>query len=240
MKKILTILCVLVAITSCRAGGSANSTKGNKNITSIENSISAYSELSVTGSGDIIYEQKPNQKPYVRIEIDENLKQYVKAEVRNGVLSISLKGQNIQPTKFKAYTNSASLSKVRIAGSGDVTLKGKVKSSSLDISIAGSGSVYADNLQYDNLNISVAGSGGVEVGGSSANSKISIGGSGTVDALNLKTKNTTCNINGSGSAKVYANETLNSRINGSGSINYKGNPTTHNKKINGSGSISKL
>lgn len=237
MKKILAVLCVLVAITSCKASSNP-STKGNKKITSVEKSVTPYSEISVAGSCDIIYEQKSNQKPYLRIEIDDNLQQYVKAQVKNGVLQVSLDGRNIQPSKFRAYTNSASLTKVRIAGSGDVTLKNEVKSPTLNISIAGSGDLTAENLLCNDFSISIAGSGDAQLRGKATNSNISISGSGDIDAGNLVTKNTICSIQGSGGARVYATEELTAKISGSGDIRFKGNPIKLNKTVRGSGSIS--
>lgn len=239
MKKNLAILFLLLLITSCKA--SSNSTaKGNRKITSIEKSIPSYSELSVVGSCNIVYEQKASQKPYLRIEIDENLTKYVEVQVKNGVLSVSLNGQNIQPTQFTAYTNSASLSNVKVRGSGDVTLKGTVKLSTLNISIGGSGSVYGNNIQCNNLQISIGGSGNVKVQGTAANNDISIKGSGNVDARNLTSTNTVCKINGSGGATVYATGVLKSKINGSGNISYKGKPEKHIRTINGSGTILQL
>lgn len=239
MKKILAILCVLMVITSCKAG-SNNSKSGNKKITSVTKSISPYSEISISGSCDVIYEQITNKKPYLRIEIDENLHQFVKAEVKNDVLHITLDGRNIRPSKFKAYTNSATLSKVRIAGSGNVTLKNEIKSSELAISIAGSGDLNANKIQCDNFSISIAGSGDALLGGSTINSDISISGSGDVDASNLATKNITCSIRGSGDAKVYATEALTAKISGSGNIRFKGSPKKLDQVIRGSGSISSL
>lgn len=239
MKKTLAFLFLLLLITSCKA--STNSTaKGNRKIASIEKSIPSYSELSIVGSCNIVYEQKENKKPYLRIEIDENLKQYVDVRVKNGVLSVSLNGQNVQPTKFTAYTNSPSLTRVKIGGSGNITLKGKVKTPSLDISVGGSGGVYSNNIQCNNLRIKIGGSGNVKVEGTALNSDISIQGSGSVDALNLITQNTACKINGSGGAKVYATEELKSKINGSGNISYKGKPEKHIRTINGSGTVTKL
>lgn len=239
MKKVLIILCVLVAITSCKAS-SNSSTKGNKKVTSVEKPITSYSEISVAGSCDIIYEQKANQKPYLRIEIDENLQQYVKAQVKNGVLQVSLGGGNIQPSKFRAYTNSASLAKVRIAGSGDVTLKNQVNSPTIDISIAGSGDLTAENLQCTNFSITIAGSGDAQLKGNAINSNVSISGSGDIDASNLVTKNTTCSIQGAGNARVCATDELTAKISGSGDIRFKGNPKKLNKAIRGAGTISSL
>lgn len=237
MKKALFILCLLVTITSCKAGGKTSTTPGNKKIASFEKSISSYSELSITGSGDVIYEQKASATPYLRIEVDENLKQYVKAEVKNGVLSISLDG-NVQPSKFMAYTNSANLSKVKITGSGDVLLKGEVTSPSLNILITGSGDFATEKLQCNNLSVTLTGSGDARLGGSAINSEISISGSGDVDAGNLSTQNTKCSIAGSGDAKVYATERLDLSIAGSGDIKYKGSPKILNKSTRGSGDIS--
>lgn len=239
MKKIVAILCVFMVFSACKAG-SNSSTKGNKKITSIEKSITNYSDILIAGSCDVIYEQNVNSKAYLRIEIDENLQQYVKAEVNNGTLKISLDGQNIRATKFRAYTNSPSLSIVKISGSGDVTLKNKVVSPSLEISISGSGDLIAENIQSDNLKISISGSGDVRASGRVTNSNISIQGSGDVDALGLVTKNTRCSIQGSGDAKVQATNELSAQVSGSGDIRFKGNPKKLNKSVKGSGSISKI
>lgn len=236
MKKILAILCVLMVITSCKAG-SSTSAKGNRKITSVEKSISNYSKISLAGSYDMVYEQKAGS-PYLRIEIDENLQQYVKAEVKNGSLKVSLEGRNIQPSKFRVYTNSSSLSDLNIGGSGSITLQNQVKSPSLNIAIGGSGSLSAAKIQCDDLNIVIAGSGSAKIEGNATESNIVINGSGSVNASNLITKETNCVINGSGSTKVYASDELSGVINGSGGIKYKGSPKKLNKEVRGSGSIS--
>lgn len=239
MKKIVAILCILTVIVGCKAR-SNNSTKGNKKITSIEKSITDYSEILIAGSCDVTYEQNTKSKPYLRIEIDQNLQQHVKAEVNNGTLKISLNGRNIRVTKFKAYTNSSSLAKVRISGSGDVLLKNKVESPSLEISISGSGDLIAENIQCENLKVSIAGSGDAKFSGRATNNNISIQGSGDVDALQLVTKTTNCSIRGSGDAKIQTTDELSAQVSGSGDIRFKGNPKKINKSVKGSGSISAL
>jgi hypothetical protein len=45
-------------------------------------------------------------------------------------------------------------------------------------------------------------------------------------------------VSGSGDADVYASNSLKARVNGSGDIDYSGNPNTSDTKVLGSGSIS--
>jgi hypothetical protein len=47
-------------------------------------------------------------------------------------------------------------------------------------------------------------------------------------------------ISGSGNASVWANESIEAKISGSGDIDYRGNPNKEITKISGSGSINKV
>jgi hypothetical protein len=62
-------------------------------------------------------------------------------------------------------------------------------------------------------------------------------GSGSFKGLELDSNDTDVKVAGSGQAKVVANEILKARVNGSGTIVYKGNPENVNNKTNGSGKI---
>lgn len=232
---ILSLLSVLL-IWSCKSG-SNYAVRGSGKIVSYEVPVKNFSEINVTGPCDMIYEQKVNKTPYLRIEIDENLKDLVSINSRNGKLHVAMKGNNAAASRYKVYTNSTGLNSLKISGSGNVNLKNTINSGNLKVSLSGSGSMKADKLKCGNLNLSISGSGNVSAGGEVFNSKIKLSGSGNADTFKLNAQNVTCDVSGSGSAKVYASESLSSRVSGSGGIQYKGSPKRKESKVSGSGSI---
>jgi len=237
-KQLIVILTLLsgLMVWGCKSG-SDYVVRGNRKIISYEVPVKDFSEIHINGPCEMVYEQKVNKSPYVRVEIDENLKDLLNVKSRNGKLSVGLRGNDIAAAKYKVYTNSSRLNGLKITGSGKVNLKNEINSQDLKVSISGSGGMKADKLKCANFILSISGSGNVVASGDIFSSKIKISGSGYVDAFKLKTQNTTCEVSGSGSAKVYASESLVSRVSGSGGIEYKGSPKKKDNKVSGSGAI---
>jgi hypothetical protein len=131
------------------------------------------------------------------------------------------------------------LESIGVSGSGQIISKTPLKTSSLDLSIAGSGSM---KIQADapSVSMKISGSGSIEVEGKSKNNEISIAGSGSIYAEKLLAENYDIAISGSGSCRIFASQSLNSRIAGSGNIYYRGNPENVNNKTAGSGRIKKI
>ncbi len=238
MKVSGVILLALLSITTCFAFGLGN--RGNRNIKTKEISISDYSVIDATGSADVYYEQKPNQKPYLRIEIDKNLMQYVKVQVQNGVLTLGTKpSTNMSPTRFRIYTNSKSLVKAGVRGSGDLYLKGKIQSNKFEVYVKGSGDVSAESINATSITAWVQGSGDLTLKGNTEYLSASLNGSGDLNAGSLSSKNADCNLKGSGDLIVNATQQLNAEVKGSGDITYVGSPKQINKSVRGSGSVNR-
>lgn len=238
MKVSGVILLALLSITTCFAFGFGN--RGNRNIKSKEISISDYSVIDVTGSADVYYEQKPNQKPYLRVEIDENLMQYVKVQVQNGVLTLGTKSAaNMSPTRFRIYTNSKSLIKAGVRGSGDLYLRGKIQANKLEVYVKGSGDVSAESLNTASITAWVQGSGDLTLKGRTDYLSATLTGSGDLDTKSLVSKNADCKVKGSGDLSVNATQQLNADVRGSGDITYSGSPKQLNKSVHGSGSVNR-
>lgn len=238
MKALGVILLAVLSVTTCYAFGFGE--RGNRNIKTKEISISNYSVIEALGSADVYYEQKPNQKPYLRVEIDENLMQYVKVQVQNGILTLGTKpNTNMSPTRFRIYTNSTSLVKAGIKGSGDLYLQGKIQADKFEVYVKGSGDVSANNLNTKHLTTWIQGSGDITLKGQTDYLSATITGSGDLNTISLSSKNADCLIKGSGDLSVNASGQLNTEVRGSGDITYAGSPRQLNKSVRGSGSISK-
>ena len=65
-------------------------------------------------------------------------------------------------------------------------------------------------------------------------------GSSKIKAFGLETEELTCKAAGSTHIEITANKAISTKIAGSGTIRYKGNPNIKEKSIIGSGSITKV
>lgn len=253
---VVPILASLLAIKSCNVttnmGGGI---KGNKNITSTEVTISDYEELVNRTSADVFYEQDPSRSAYLRLETDENLTGYVSIEVKNNKLTISTK-ENINPSKFKIYTNSKAIYNLEGKGSGSINSKNKLSTENLSISLQGSGNIKVENASCNSIdmllkgsgdisvnivnsnttNALVEGSGDIKLCGNTNKSSLFVKGSGDISAYKLSSKTSNAEIKGSGDIEISVIDLLNAKVTGSGDIKYKGNPEV-SKSIKGSGSI---
>ncbi|WP_255498605.1 head GIN domain-containing protein [Dysgonomonas sp. ZJ709] len=236
--KSLLYICSIALISLALHSCSFNSVRGNGTIVTQEVNITDYSEFKFSGGSTLVYEQKPDTAPYLRIEVDENIFPLLEIKSENGVLSIGSK-ENISPTKYTIYTNSTNLSKLGISGSLDAHLKGSIQTTDLSISSSGSSSIIVDNITCNSLKTDVSGSGDITLAGKANKLSSYISGSGKVKASELIADTVSCNVSGSGDFFVHANKLLDVHVSGSGSVQYKGEPQI-TQSISGSGSVSAM
>lgn len=194
-----------------------NSIKGSGKSATESRSVSGFTSVELSGSGELQIEQ--TGKESLTITADDNLLQYLTSDVSNGRLKLGTKnGTSISNTVPVVY---------------------KLTAKNLDaIELSGSGSVNAQALASDSMKIELSGSGEITTAGSADRMDLIISGSGSVHGEGFKNKDARIEINGSGNATVSASSKLDVHINGSGSVEYIGDPavTTAN---NGSGTVTK-
>lgn len=125
-----------------------------------------------------------------------------------------------------------------VSGSGDLNLSGKMKS--IDSGISGSGKIRFNGAVAGYVETSISGSGRFEAAGSAAEIRSTISGSGRVLAADLIVDRCNVRISGSGSVQVNVKSSIDANISGSGTVSYKGNPSSVNSHSSGSGSIRKM
>ena len=239
---IFFVLCFVAfpMLFSC-AMGSWNVVKGNHQIVNETIAIDDYDEIALSLSADVIYRQIAQEEPFLQVTVDENILHLLTIYVQNNRLIIKSENNvNLHPSRFVIYTNSRSLSKVSIAGSGDVALENAVNARDMKISITGSGDIKTDSLYCEQLDVSITGSGSATLKGATTHSQYSITGSGDIRAYDHLVENLDCRISGSGDIQAYVDKKLYARISGSGDIRYKGNPESVDTKVSGSGDIRKV
>jgi hypothetical protein len=92
-------------------------------------------------------------------------------------------------------------------------------------------------LALDALNCSIDGAASFTFDGTCTDASYAIDGTGTIDGKNLHCENVSATIDGAGSMSVYASASLKAKIDGTGTIDYYGNPASVEKNVSGLGSI---
>ncbi|WP_420574273.1 head GIN domain-containing protein [Kordia sp.] len=241
-KATVFIIALLLATTVSHAQwgwGKGKKIKGNGKMTTITRTTSDYDIVSVAGSFDV--ELVAGTEGKITLEGESNLLEYIETEVKSDKLKIKVKkGYNIRVSNNKKLLITVpfrDLSKVALAGSGDVYTKDTIKADEFKMALAGSGDVIID-IDANDLTMAVSGSGDMTARGTANSSSIKLAGSGDIHAYKLKSKSAEVSLAGSGDIRLYVEDNLKARVVGSGDITYKGNPSKEDTKVSGSGSIS--
>lgn len=168
--------------------------------------------LSVSGSGDLI-----GQNKFTASNLDLNVS-------GSGSLQIEV--------------DASGDLEADVSGSGDLEVKGKCRR--FDSDVSGSGSVELALAIAENADFGISGSGKIMASGTSSSVKTAISGSGKLLAADLETNRCEVRISGSGDVEISVKSELDANISGSGTINYRGNPTKVNSHSSGSGKVRKM
>lgn len=241
MKNRLVLFMGILTLTSCQVGvssfqNSSQTIEGNGNIVSKEYTIDDYSKIEVENKADIIYEQKTLNHPYLVVETDENLQPYTSVSVEDGVLVLR-STENLKTKHCKVYTNSKSLSEIKVSGVSNIELKSSLDSKNLTINFSGVGSIKAYDLKCDNLTANLSGVANFTFGGTVRNSVLNVSGKGDIHAYELNAANSECNVSGMGKIETFTTDFLKARMSGVGNIRYKGTPKNTEIAKSGVGSI---
>ncbi len=219
---------------------------------------SSFTKIEVSGAFDTFVEQGNEES--VKIEAEGIDPKKIITEVNQNILKVYVEKGNYQNIRTKVYITykrlegiarggsgdlncksdiSATNVKISSSGSGNITIKGKIKAQQhLVIAVSGSGDAQLGVLAADDLDLSISGSGDVQVSsGDVKKQSLSISGSGDISAFGLKSDVCSISIAGSGDVNVTANKSLEATIAGSGDVNYKGNAQLTKSRITGSGEI---
>lgn len=195
--------------------------------------LSDFDGINVRGSMDVFLKQGPEQE--VIVEGKENIIDELERDVNGGIWDIDFDGCVRDVDEFNIYITIPDLRRIRIDGSGDVVSENLFVIEDLAIDIEGSGDIDLA-LEADDIHTFIDGSGDIRLEGLADEVKYRIEGSGDVEAFGLECQVADINVSGSGDLEVFVTEYLKVRIEGSGSVYYRGNPEL-DISIDGSGEV---
>lgn len=203
--------------------------------------LDTFDEIAFATDGTVYLKQGNTQK--VELKGDREDLEEIRTEVRGGRLIIKNRSNGWfnwkNNNRIEIYITMKELNGVSVSGSGRVYGESKFTTKFLDLDVSGSGKM---ELQADarEVDISVSGSGRVTLEGKGEVSDISISGSGKIDAEDFVADDHKIRISGSGSCYIHAEESIDARISGSGSVHYKGGARKVNSHSSGSGKLRRI
>jgi hypothetical protein len=216
MKSRSLIIPAAIALFVSGCNIDSNSTSGSGKAATDTRSVSGFSSVEMSGSGELQIEQTGTES--LTISADDNLLPYLTSDVLGGQLRLGMKNGSFSPSSPVVYKLTVK------------NLNG--------IALSGSGSINGKALATDSMKIELSGSGEIMTAGSSDHMDVVVSGSGNFHGDGFKSKDARVEVDGSGSATVAASERLDVNINGSGSVEYIGDPMVNTSK-HGSGSVSR-
>lgn len=237
MKNLTTVVIALLFITVCSA---QKRIKGNGNVVTIERNTGDYDALKVGGFYEV--ELVGGQEGKITIQGEENLMEYIETDVKGGVLTIkSRDNMNVSPSRGEDVYITIPVEKIdaiRLSGSGKLSGTQTLDANNFKVHTSGSRKVEL-SLNTKSLTVITSGSSGVNLSGNAENIDVTSSGSSNVNAFDLNVDHVDVRSSGSSDVNVSANETLNTRVSGSGDVRYRGNPDKIKNKTSGSGDVSK-
>ncbi len=199
---------------------SGGKVKGNGEITKEKRNVGDYSKISSSGSINIVLTDGTMGE--IVVEAESNLQELVETKNDKGTLSINMKkNASIKTSKnVTVYVPASKITALAISGSGNVSAKADITTSSLEIGLAGSGAIELRNVKTEGFSIKSSGSGNASLQNlDTKQAEIKITGSSDIK-MNLNSKQTSVTISGSGGL-VLTGKTQDLKVKISGSSDSK-------------------
>jgi hypothetical protein len=199
--------------------------------------VSGFNEIGYGIAGNLIVKIGPEFS--VVLEGDKKYLSEIETIIRNNKLVIrNINNRFFNNEKATVYITLPELKGLGVSGSGVANIDSKLKADGLNLSVSGSGKIYASEINADKLDCSISGSGDINLKESGVIDKgsISISGSGTYSGESVSFDNLNVGISGSGSCTCNVTDNLEASISGSGNVYYRGNPKI-NARVSGSGHV---
>ena len=219
--------------------GGANAVVGSGKVVSETRSVSSFTHVLVSGSGQA--EITIGDSDSLVIEAEDNILPLIESSVSNGRLSLGLKSNTSISTMrgIRYIITVKSLTGVEVSGSADITVTNTAHADTFNAATSGSGAIQLADVQAGTLNAHTSGSGNITAAGKVATATITTSGSGDFNGANLQCASATATTSGSGNVTLWTTDSLTARTSGSGSVRYYGQPSV-SRSESGSGRVTGL
>ncbi|MDP2685983.1 MAG: head GIN domain-containing protein [Aequorivita sp.] len=211
---------------------------GNGNVVTQERNVTEdFTEVRGSAGLDVYLTQGDENK--IVVEADENLQQYIEADIEEGKLHITT-SENIGRSKAKkVYVTYKELNTVEASSGADVTGNSVIKSENISLK-SSSGAQLNVEIFAKNLTAKTSSGADIIVSGKASSLKADASSGSELNAKELLVLE--CNAEASSGAEVTVNvkDNLETNVSSGGEVNYYGNPVSVNSNKSHSGNVNKM
>ena len=229
MKRMIFVSAIILIIASAGTVKGQSDTKETRD-------LKGFTKVNFGVSGNLYINFGPEFK--VVMEGDRKYLDEIITEVTGNRLIIKKENWRFHfDEKVTVYITMPEIEGLGVSGSGKAEIKDAVKSDDLNLSLSGSGKLYANDISVSNLDCSISGSGDIILGsGTTTKTRVSVSGSGNFAGESVKIGTADVHISGSGNCTCNVTESLTASVSGSGNVTYEGNPRV-DAHVSGSGKV---
>lgn len=215
MRKLALLFLLLPLLaTGCHHGMRAEVNGSGKRVMQ-KREISPFTSISTEGAFAI--EVTCQKDPSLEVEGDDNVLEFVTAEIRGNVLRL---------TNSKSYST-------------DEPVRIKITVQNLEgLSVSGAGRIDIKGMKNEKFEIDANGAPNIVVSGTTNTVDIDSNGAGTIDTQNLRASRAVVDSKGVSRIDLDVSEQLDITVSGPSTVTYKGDPVV-NKTVNGPGKVEK-
>lgn len=215
MRKLALLFLLLPLLaTGCHHGIRAEVNGSGKRVMQ-KREISPFTSISTEGAFAI--EVTCQKDPSLEVEGDDNVLEFVTAEVRGNVLRL---------TNSKSYST-------------DEPVRIKITVQNLEgLSVSGAGRIDIKGMKNEKFEIDANGAPNIVVSGTTNTVDIDSNGAGRIDTQNLRASRAVVDSKGVSRIDLDVSEQLDITVSGPSTVTYKGDPVV-NKTVNGPGKVEK-
>jgi hypothetical protein len=232
------ILLVVLVFSSCRYFGGER-VFGDGNITSKQLSIGSFNAVDVSGAIKLHVKQDANNG--VRVEVDQNLHEFIDIYTDGDVLVVhSKQGYNLKPSgDIILFVSAPYYRQIEVSGACNIIGEG-VLSGSQELTVKASGASSVDlALDLPAFTSDLSGSSDIALRGKVGKLRIEGSGASNIKAFDLVSEDAELDLSGSSDANLSANRSLKVEASGASTINYKGNAVV-TQQVSGAGSVKRV
>jgi hypothetical protein len=220
--KIFMLVALCAGFVSCVDGQFYHSVSGNGHVVKTDRSISGFDGVKVSTGIDVYLSQ--GDKESVSVEADENLHEYIKTEVKDGILNVYTDHISIRHAdRERVYVSIKNIRSLKTTSAGDIIGETALRTDDIEISASSSGSIKIE-LYAKKTDLDISSAGDVTINGEGESLRADLSSAGDLKAFDFKVKEADVSVSSAGDASVYATDKLTARASSAGDINYKGDP----------------
>lgn len=200
--------------------------------------IPSFESVIISGGIDV-YFTKGQQEVVAVSASNENSRNRIVTEVKNGVLKISYQsnGPRIRlDEKLKVYISYTQLESITSSGACNINFAETLATEDLRVKLSGA-SMMSAALNITNLSLDLSGASTVKLSGNVKNLKLDCSGASDVKSYDLAVENCVASLSGASDTRLMVMNSIKVKASGASTFFYKGNPDKKDVSSSGASNV---